>query len=220
MTAKDIYHVSRTSYIRLARNSFYLLNRSQSPPISSTISKSLPLSPNNSLNSSHLPPHRSSPFMCRLCKYRGNTLRGMRMHFKFHISNNEPCTDDDIIITSTINNPLPISTTTTSSQLLLKCIICSAMFDHEDPLINHIKCVHTKESLLECLECQSRFCSKWNLLRHMKLTHTNIKCDEEEQDDNDEHMLSNESQFILNGSNNDDQKLDEDREYVFIRKEI
>jgi zinc finger protein ZFPM1 len=159
--------------------------------------------------------------MCRLCKYRGNTLRGMRMHFKFHLSNNEPCSDDDIIITSTINNSSSLSssvttTTTTSSQLLLKCTICSAMFDHEDTLINHIKCVHTKENLLECLECQSRFCSKWNLLRHMKLTHTNIKCDEEEQNDNDEHMITlNESNFIINDSN-DDQKLDEDQEYVGI----
>ena len=89
------------------------------------------------------------------------------------------------------------------------------MFDHEDPLINHMKSVHTKESLLECLECQSRFCSKWNLLRHMKLTHTNIKCDEEEQqqDDqqqqHDESIVSNESQFLI-----PEQKLDEDREYV------
>ncbi len=146
--------------------------------------------------------------MCRLCKYRGNTLRGMRMHFKFHLSNNEPCSDNDIIITSTINNSLSIP----SAQLLLKCTICSAMFDHEDTLLNHIKYVHTKESLLECLECQSRFCSKWNLLRHMKLTHTNIKCDEEEQDDTE----LNESHLIINESNNDQQKLDEDREYVFL----
>jgi hypothetical protein len=173
-----------------------------------TISKTTPLSPNDSINSSPLPPHRSSPFMCRLCKYRGNTLRGMRMHFKFHLSNNEPCSDNDIIITSTITNSLSIP----SSQLLFKCTICSAMFDHEDTLLNHIKYVHTKESLLECLECQSRFCSKWNLLRHMKLTHTNIKCDEEEQDNTE----LNESHLIINESNNDQQKLDEDREYVFV----
>ncbi|CAF1675453.1 unnamed protein product, partial [Adineta ricciae] len=88
-------------------------NRSQSPSISKTLS----VSPNDSSNTSHLPPHRSSPFMCRLCKYRGNTLRGMRMHFKFHLSNNEPCTDDDIIITTTLNNSL---STLPSSQLLLK----------------------------------------------------------------------------------------------------
>jgi hypothetical protein len=161
-----------------------------------TISKTTPLSPNDSMNSSHLPPHRSSPFM--------------RMHFKFHLSNNEPCSDDDIIITSTINNSLSIP----SSQLLLKCTICSAMFDHEDTLLNHIKYVHTNESSLECLECQSRFCSKWNLLRHMKLTHTNIKCDEEEQDDDDKEL--NESHFIMKESNNDHQKLDDDREYVFV----
>ncbi|CAF1691200.1 unnamed protein product, partial [Adineta ricciae] len=76
------------------------------------------------------------------------------------------------------------------------------MFDQEETLINHIKCVHTKESLLECLECQSRFCSKWNLLRHMKLTHTNIKCDDDEQDDNESHLILNES--------TNDQKIDED----------
>ncbi|CAF0791874.1 unnamed protein product [Adineta steineri] len=184
-------------------------NRSQSPPIS--ISKTVPLSPNDTtISSTHLPPHRSSPFMCRLCKYRGNTLRGMRMHFKFHLSNNEPCTDDDIIITPTINNN---SLSIPTSQLLLKCKICSAMFDQEDTLLNHIKYVHTKESLLECLECQSRFCSKWNLLRHMKLTHTNIKCDEEEQQqqqqDADDNNELNESHFHMNESKID-QKLDED----------
>ena len=190
------------------------MNRFRSPPISPTISKTISLSPNDSLNLSCLPPHRSSPFMCRLCKYRGNTLRGMRMHFKFHLSNNEPCSDDDIVITSTMNHVLPGSSSLiTPSQLLLKCTICSAMFDHEDTLVNHIKCVHTKERLLECLECQSRFCSKWNLLRHMRLTHTNIKYDGVEQDDNDEHSISTETHFIKHGSDNE-QNFDEDREYV------
>lgn len=145
--------------------------------------------------------------MCRLCKYRGNTLRGMRMHFKFHLSNNEPCTDDDIIVTSSLTSSHASLPSSSSSQLLLKCKICSAMFDHEDALLNHIKCVHTKESLLECLDCQSRFCSRWNLLRHMKLTHTNIKCDD---DDDDESQL-NESQYLLNESNNE-HKADEDPE--------
>ena len=121
--------------------------------------------------------------MCRLCKYRGNTLRGMRMHFKFHLSNNEPCSDDDIIVTSTFTSS---PSTLVSSQSLLKCTICSAMFDHEETLVNHMKCVHTKETLLECLECQSRFCSKWNLLRHMKLTHTNIKCDDEQEEEEED----------------------------------
>jgi uncharacterized C2H2 Zn-finger protein len=144
--------------------------------------------------------------MCRLCKYRGNTLRGMRMHFKFHLSNNELCTDDDIIVTTSLSSSL---SSLPSSQLLLKCKICSAMFDQEETLLNHIKGVHTKESLLECSECQSRFCSRWNLLRHMKLTHTNIKCDDEEQDDAE----FNESQYLLNESKND-HKVDEDPEYV------
>ncbi len=51
------------------------------------------------------------------------------------------------------------------------------MFNNEQILLDHIKCVHTNTNLIECLECQSRFCSKWNLIRHMKLLHTNIKYD-------------------------------------------
>ena len=98
------------------------------------------------------------------------------MHFKYHLSNNEPCSDADIIIKSTIKQNL------SPAEFLLKCTICSAMFDYEQTLLNHIKCVHTNENLLECLECQSRFCSKWNLIRHMKYSHTNIKSDEDEQD--------------------------------------
>jgi zinc finger protein ZFPM1 len=156
------------------------LYRSQSP--SSAISK---IPPNGSLN----PSHRSSLYICRLCKYRGNTIRGMRMHFKLHLSNNEPCSDDDII-TKPINNPsLTIPRT---NQLLLKCKICSAMFDYEDTLLTHIKCVHTDDTFIECLECQSRFCSKWNLLRHMRLTHTNIKYDDE--DDDKQHSKSDEKE--------------------------
>jgi uncharacterized C2H2 Zn-finger protein len=101
----------------------------------------------------------------------------MRSHFKFHLSNNESCSDDDIIVKSvTKPNSFP-------SEFLLKCTICSAMFDYERTLLNHIKCVHINETLLECLECQSRFCSKWNLIRHMKLSHTNMKYDEEEEED-------------------------------------
>jgi len=99
------------------------------------------------------------------------------MHFKFHLSNNEPCSDADIIIKSSIK---PISSPIES---LLKCTICSAMFNYEETLLNHIKCVHTNETLLECLQCQSRFCSKWNLIRHMKYSHTNIKSDDDDDDD-------------------------------------
>jgi uncharacterized Zn-finger protein len=66
------------------------------------------------------------------------------------------------------------------------------MFDYEDTLLTHIKCVHTDDTFIECLECQSRFCSKWNLLRHMRLTHTNIKYDDE--DDDNQHSKSDEKE--------------------------
>lgn len=205
-------------------------------PSANVLSKPMIISPNDLSNSTHIPPHRSSPFMCRLCKYRGNTLRGMRMHFKFHLSNNEPCSDDDIIVTTNSNQPSSISPLAmTTVQILLKCTICSAMFDHEEMLFNHIKCVHTKENLLECIECQSRFCSKWNLLRHMKLRHTNIKCedDDDEQEQNiriddhdqdqekkniepvtDEHLEEMDTNHSLSNSNLSSQKdtLDEDQE--------
>ncbi|CAF1002310.1 unnamed protein product [Adineta ricciae] len=120
----------------------------------------------------------SKLFTCHLCQYRGNTLRGMRMHFKFHLSNNQLCSDDDIMLKST-EKPCETSQTD-ANQSLLKCTICSAMFDYEEMLLNHIRSVHTNERFLKCLECQSRFCSKWNLTRHMKFVHTNIKCDEEQ----------------------------------------
>lgn len=92
------------------------------------------------------------------------------------------------------------------------------MFDHEETLVNHMKCVHTKETLLECLECQSRFCSKWNLLRHMKLTHTNIKCDDEQEADeekkeSDEQMIVDSSQST-NNSISPRENVDEETESV------
>ena len=99
------------------------------------------------------------------------------MHFKFHLSNNEPCSDADIIIKPSIKP------TSFPTAYLLKCTICSAMFDYEQILLNHLKCVHTNENLLECLECQSKFCSKWNLIRHMKLSHTNMKYEEDEEEE-------------------------------------
>ncbi|CAF0838994.1 unnamed protein product [Rotaria sp. Silwood1] len=177
-------------------------NRSQSPALFS--SNTLNSSPNGSLNSIHRP----FLFICRLCKYQGNTLRGIRMHFKFHLSNNESCTDDDIIIKSTMNSlTVPIQT----NQLLLKCTICSAMFDYEEILLKHIINVHTNKPLRECLECQSRFSSRWNLTRHMKLAHTNIKKDDDDNDDddeqNDQQIKSNECLLDENDQSSDSTNL-------------
>lgn len=169
----------------------------QSIPISlSNISRSPPI---DSLN----PTHRSFLFMCRLCRYQGNTIRGLRMHFKFHLSNNELCTDDDIIVKPTIKNCLSIPIRTTAE--LLKCKICSAMFDREDIILNHMVNVHTNETLLECSACQSRFSSKWNLIRHMKLVHTNIKSDDEteDEDEDEENQQQQQQQIKPNGSLSD-----------------
>lgn len=63
----------------------------------------------------------------------------------------------------------------TGSEVLLRCTICSAMFDGEETLFSHMKGVHANVDLIECLACRSRFCSEWNLLRHLRLSHTNIK---------------------------------------------
>ncbi|CAF2367700.1 unnamed protein product [Rotaria sp. Silwood2] len=176
-------------------------NRSPSPSLFLSNTSNSPS--NDLLNQAN----RSFLFMCRLCKYQGNTLHGIRMHFKFHLSNNESCTDDDIIIKSTINSlTVPIRT----SQLLLKCTICSAMFDYEEILLKHIINVHTNKTLCECLECQSRFSSRWNLTRHMKLAHTNIRKDDEEDDDgeqNDQQIQSNECLLDENDQSSDSMNL-------------
>ncbi len=65
------------------------------------------------------------------------------------------------------------------------------MFNNEEILLNHIKCVHTNERLIQCLECRSRFCSKWNLIRHMKLLHTDIEYDYQEDEKSSNSMNLN-----------------------------
>lgn len=88
------------------------------------------------------------------------------MHWKL-------CSNDEFV---------PISL---SSDVLFKCFICSAMFDEENVLLNHMKSVHSNVNSIECLACRSRFCSRWNLIRHLKSSHTNIKTDENHFEIND-----------------------------------
>ncbi|XP_074644405.1 uncharacterized protein LOC141901194 [Tubulanus polymorphus] len=48
--------------------------------------------------SDHVKKHVSNKgYKCKLCGYRGNTVRGMRMHGKMHIDNGEEFTDMDMI---------------------------------------------------------------------------------------------------------------------------
>ena len=55
------------------------------------------------------------------------------------------------------------------------------MFNEENDLLDHIRCIHINSKLIQCLECRSKFSSKWNLIRHMKILHTNIHIDSEEK---------------------------------------
>ena len=155
--------------------------------------RSQPISlPINSLNSI---PH-SFFFMCRLCNYEGIGLHALRMHVKHHLSNNETCSSDDIVIKSTRENVLTVPKKTT--QLLLKCTICLAMFDYKETLLKHIISVHTNNRLFECLQCQSRFNSSWNLIQHMKLMHTNIIYGDDDDEQNDQQIESSRCALIKN----------------------
>ncbi|CAF1258005.1 unnamed protein product [Didymodactylos carnosus] len=145
--------------------------------------------------------HRLSPFMCRLCRYRGNTIRGMRMHFKYHLANGEQCSDEDIITYSSGSNSnhqnsnFIRETTKLKTIDLLKCLICSAMFETNEILMVHLR-THMNETEIECMECLSRFSSRWNLLRHMRIQHTNINTESQENSSDDDN--SDESYSSIN----------------------
>lgn len=107
-------------------------------------------------------------YTCRLCDHRENHLEQMHNHLQFHLFQGQSCSEEDILCQS----------------LLFKCLICSAMFDDEDNLLDHIRCIHVNSKLIQCLECRSKFSSKWNLIRHMKILHTNIHTHPEENSSN------------------------------------
>ncbi|XP_064640531.1 zinc finger protein ZFPM1-like isoform X2 [Lineus longissimus] len=49
--------------------------------------------------SDHVRKHSSvKGFRCSLCGYKGNTIRGMRMHGKMHVDKGEPFTDDHMVV--------------------------------------------------------------------------------------------------------------------------
>lgn len=98
----------------------------------------------------------------------------MELHLKLHSIDQKSCSDDG---TLPVALPIPIP-----SQILFKCFICSAMFESEEVLLNHMRSVHANEQSIECLACRSRFSSRWNLIRHLKLSHTNMKSDENHLD--------------------------------------
>ena len=112
-----------------------------------------------------VPRSKTSLYTCRLCHHGEDTLQRMHSHLQYHLFNGQSCSEEDI---------LPPS-------MLFKCLICLAMFENENILLGHIRCVHINSKLIQCLECRSKFSSKWNLIRHMKILHTNIHSDDEEK---------------------------------------
>lgn len=98
-------------------------------------------------------------YQCKFCLIKFRSLKTLNAHEKTYCNKNQ-------------NSYL-------ANKSIFKCTICSAMFNNETRLLDHIEYVHTDEKLLQCLECRSKFCSKWNLIQHMKLLHTNIKYDEQ-----------------------------------------
>ncbi|CAF0926914.1 unnamed protein product [Didymodactylos carnosus] len=156
---------------------------------------------------------RLSPFICRLCRYRGNTIRGMRMHFKYHLANGQQCSDDDILTYGSSNSGnhqqnsnFIRETTKLRTTDLLRCLICSAMFETDEILMIHLK-THMNEIEMECMECLSRFSSRWNLLRHMRIQHTNIKSGSHENgtddDDSNDSYLSIDVGMQIDDNNNE-----------------
>lgn len=110
----------------------------------------------------------------------------MHLHLQYHLVNGQSCSKEDIL----------------TQSMLFKCLICLAMFEDENILLDHVRCVHINSKLIQCLECRSKFSSKWNLIRHMKILHTNIHSEQQQQQDDKHSNLIRSSSMTMNNKTN------------------
>ncbi|GJQ67533.1 hypothetical protein Trydic_g8345 [Trypoxylus dichotomus] len=155
------------------------------------------VSPTPSAAQKHMESHTGvKAYRCIICRYKGNTLRGMRTHIRMHFDKRSPDLQEENYITYIMDdelNNMEISPNT--APVTEERSTSPALEGQAGPA----------ETLHHCQHCAYSSVYKANVIRHVKLVHENIS-----------------SENITNGSEEKNcrkEVLIEDDEEIIVKKE-
>ncbi|KAJ8953172.1 hypothetical protein NQ314_007396, partial [Rhamnusium bicolor] len=158
------------------------------------------ISPTASAAQRHMDSHTGvKAYRCTICRYKGNTLRGMRTHIRMHFDKRSPDLQEEKYITYILEDD--------SSNTMEVSVASSAGAPGviDDRAVSPSSDGHS-ESLHHCPQCSYSSTYKANVLRHIKLVHEVTATDDS----------------VVNGSDDKNMRsmpiLEEDEEIV-VKKE-
>ncbi|KAK9687875.1 hypothetical protein QE152_g35942 [Popillia japonica] len=154
------------------------------------------ISPTPSAAQKHMESHTGvKAYRCTICRYKGNTLRGMRTHIRMHFDKRSPDLQEENYITYIMDdetNSVEISPTTNAAGT-------------EDRPTSPSLEGHS-ETLHHCQHCAYSSIYKANVIRHIKLVHESISS--ESTINGSDERISGKEQVVI-----------EDEEEVVVKKE-
>lgn len=122
------------------------------------------ISPTASAAQRHMDSHTGvKAYRCTICKYKGNTLRGMRTHIRMHFDKRSPDLQEEkyisYILEDDSSNTLEVSVTSSAGPGVL-----------DDRAVSPSSEGHP-EALHHCPQCSYSSAYKANVLRHIRLVH-------------------------------------------------
>ncbi|CAG0893915.1 unnamed protein product [Cyprideis torosa] len=92
----------------------------------------------------HLEKHAGQQaFRCAICSYRGNTLRGMKVHIRAHLLREDPSDEDGLLAFVLPGDAqLPGDPPPSKSHTVHDCVLCGYRSNYRGNLSRHMKLVH------------------------------------------------------------------------------
>ncbi|KAK9870555.1 hypothetical protein WA026_008116 [Henosepilachna vigintioctopunctata] len=159
------------------------------------------VSPTSNAAQRHMETHTGvKAYRCAICRYKGNTLRGMRTHIRMHFEKRSPDLQEEKYITYILEDDgaqsveVNVSTgSVTSNQV-------------DDREISPNSDLRSEATPHQCNQCSYTSPYKANILRHIKMVHSN-------------HAPQSSDRIEVNGSSKSMPNLEEDEE-IRIKKEV
>ncbi|XP_056630448.1 zinc finger protein ush isoform X1 [Diorhabda sublineata] len=120
------------------------------------------ISPTASAAQRHMESHTGvKAYRCTICRYKGNTLRGMRTHIRMHFDKRSSDLQEEKYISYILedegSNTVEVNVTSAESS--------------EEKVSSPIAESNVSENLHYCLHCSYNSTYKANVIRHMRLVH-------------------------------------------------
>ncbi|KRT82074.1 hypothetical protein AMK59_4459 [Oryctes borbonicus] len=157
------------------------------------------ISPTPSAAQKHMESHTGvKAYRCIICRYKGNTLRGMRTHIRMHFDKRSPDLQEENYITYIMDDELNnVEISSNTNTPVIEDRSTSPALEGQAGSV---------ESLHHCQHCAYSSVYKANVIRHVKLVHENIS-----------------SESVSNGSDEKncrkEQVLVEDEDEIVVKKE-